>query len=178
MKWTFFLVILLAACGQPTDQQVKSSVLSEESEVEAEEKLPVPILNYDELEYIFQSKSDTTYVINFWATWCKPCVAELPYFEEIHTAYPDEKIKVILVSLDFPKQYETKLIPFLEEHKLKSEVILLDDPKMNVWIDKVDPSWSGAIPATVFYKADKREFHEANFVSFDELDKIIKPYLN
>ncbi len=88
-------------------------------------------------------------LVDFWATWCKPCVKELPYFEALHENFKGEKIKVILVSLDFKKDVETKLIPFVEEHKLKSDVVALTDHKYNEWIDKVDPEWGGAIPVTV-----------------------------
>jgi hypothetical protein len=105
-------------------------------------------------------------------------VEELPYFEEIHKEYKNQEVKVILVSLDFPKQIKSKLIPFLEKHQLKSDVIVLDDPNSNFWINEVDPSWSGAIPATIVYKADKRQFFEKNFISFEELNNIIKSYLN
>jgi len=101
------------------------------------------------LAFIFQQKNDTTYVINFWATWCAPCVKELPYFEKLNQKYTDKKVKVILVSQDFSKQLEKKLKPFLEKNKLQSEVLVLIDPDANSWIDKVNPAWSGAIPATV-----------------------------
>lgn len=135
-------------------------------------------MDFEGLKPIFEDKSDQVYIINFWATWCKPCVKELPYFEQIHDEYKNEEVKVILVSLDFPKQIESKLIPFLEKHQLKSNVVVLDDSNSNVWINAVDPSWTGAIPATVVYKADKRQFFEKNFVSFEELNNIIKSYLN
>lgn len=138
----------------------------------------VEIVDFDGLKPIFENNSDQVYIINFWATWCKPCVEELPYFEQIHEEYKNQEVKVILVSLDFPKQIKSKLIPFLEKHQLKSDVIVLDDPNANFWINEVDPSWSGAIPATVVYKADKRQFFEKNFVSFEELNNIIKSYLN
>ena len=138
----------------------------------------VEIVDFEGLKPIFENISDQVYVINFWATWCKPCVEELPYFEEIHDEYKNQEVKVILVSLDFPKQIKSKLIPFLEKHQLKSDVIVLDDPNSNFWINEVDPSWSGAIPATKVYKADKRQFFEKNFISFEELNNIIKSYLN
>ena len=77
----------------------------------------IGLKEYNEL---VRGKSDRLKIVNFWATWCKPCVEELPYIEEIHTAYAEKPVKVILVSLDFPKQIESKLIPFLEKHQLKS----------------------------------------------------------
>ncbi len=145
--------------------------------VKVMEGLPPIYENFEDIEFIFQQKNDTTYVINFWATWCAPCVKELPYFEEITQKYADKKIKVILVSQDFSKQLETKLKPFLAKNKLYSEVLVLIDPDANSWIDKVNPAWSGAIPATVVYKGDKNEFYEKSFESLAELEEIIQPFL-
>lgn len=133
--------------------------------------------SFDELAPIFSYSNDTTYVINFWATWCKPCVEELPYIEEIHTAYANEKVRVILVSLDFPKQIESKLIPFMEEHQLKSEVVVLTDGRYNDWIDRVDTAWDGAIPITLIYKGEERHFVKEAFHSFEELDYILKRFI-
>ncbi len=129
---------------------------------------------FDEMAYIFEFKSDTTYVINFWATWCGPCVKELPYFAEIPSE--DQRgnpIKVILVSLDFPTQVESKLIPFLNREEIKSDVIYLKDGKYNDWIDKVDPEWSGAIPITVIYNQEGRIFLERDFHSTEEIVSFI-----
>ena len=117
-------------------------------------------------------------MINFWATWCKPCVAELPYFEKINSEFKDKKVKVILVSLDFEKQIKTKLIPFIKKRKIESEVILLLDDKAINWIDKVDESWTGSLPATVFYNNDYWEFYEGEFETYEDIKKIVNSYLN
>lgn len=128
---------------------------------------------YDDLAKEYLDRDDGyTYVINYWATWCGPCVKELPYFEQLLSQYNKDKIRVILVSLDFPKKMDSKLIPFLNKHNIQSEVVILDDPKSNVWIDKVDSSWEGAIPVTFIYKGDKSEFWDGEFDSFSDLDKL------
>ena len=69
-----------------------------------------------------------TYVVNFWATWCAPCVKELPHFETLQENYPDS-VEVILVSLDFPHQYETKLKPFIQKHQLKIKSCCFGRPR-------------------------------------------------
>jgi thiol-disulfide isomerase/thioredoxin len=136
----------------------------------------VPVMDFNGFEPYLHKQNDTTYIINFWATWCVPCVKELPAFEELNEKYSNEKVKVLLVSLDFVKHYDTKLLPFIEERKIKSEVILLNDPRSNLWIDKVSPDWSGAIPATLIYKGKKRKFYEQSF-SFESLEKELLKYL-
>lgn len=123
----------------------------------------VKAYEWEGLSYFLNQKNDTTYVVNFWATWCVPCVQELPNFEQLNEKYKNQKVKVILVSLDMPKMAESRLLPFIEKKKLKSKVILMRDPDQNTWLPKVDADWSGAIPATVIYNKDKRKFYEQPF---------------
>lgn len=126
-----------------------------------------------EKEYMKKLDPEVTYVINFWATWCVPCVKELPYFEEL-TEKQTGKVKVILVSIDFDTQLESKVIPFIQKNNLQSEVVLLADPDSNHWIDEVDPSWSGAIPVTLVLKGKKRLFFEKQYEDYEELLKDVE----
>ncbi|MDG1717390.1 MAG: TlpA disulfide reductase family protein [Saprospiraceae bacterium] len=128
---------------------------------------------YDEMAQEYMDRDDGyTYVINYWATWCGPCVKELTYFEQLLKAYSHDKTKVILVSLDFPNKVDSKLLPFLNKHNIQSEVVILDDPKSNIWIDKVDLSWEGAIPVTIIYRGQKRVFWDGEFDTYEDLDKL------
>ena len=140
-------------------------------------KQDLKIVDFDGLEqYLATKDKSKTYVINFWATWCAPCVKELPYFEQLNTTYADKKVEVILVSLDFPKQIDTRLKPFLIKNKLQSEVIVLNDVDANTWIPKVDKNWSGAIPATLIYNSDKSAFFEKSF-DYKTLETELKQFL-
>lgn len=120
----------------------------------------IPVVGFSEFEENLHSSSDTVYVINFWATWCAPCRKELPEFEKIYKSHKDDKVKVLLVSLDFPSQAENSLKNFLSANEITAPVILLNEPDANSWIDKVHPSWSGALPATLFYKKNQKIFYE------------------
>ena len=138
----------------------------------------IPVYDkFEKLEPMFRFNNDTTYIINFWATWCKPCIKELPYFEEFHSNLSNEKAKVILVSLDFPKKIESNLVPFVQKHQLKSKVVVLLDGKYNNWIDKVSPEWSGAIPITYIYKGGQNRLVADPFESLEELSQAVKPFL-
>ncbi len=178
--FTLFLAILfLNACqesGNTKTAKVERAV-SNSTSIKRIPGLPPIYERFEDLAPIFEQYNDTTYVINFWSTWCAPCVKELPYFEALTEKYATQNVKVILVSLDFPKQLETKLKPFLKENNLQSTVLVLTDPDANSWVDKVNPAWSGAIPATVVYKGDTNKFYEKAFESFAELEGIITPFL-
>lgn len=132
--------------------------------------IKVKAYDYSGLEYFLNRKTDTTYVVNFWATWCVPCVKELPAFEKLGQKYRGSKVKILLVSLDMPKMAETKLLPFIKEKQLESQVVLLRDPDANSWISKVNAKWSGAIPATLIYNKKSRKFFEKSF-TLEELEK-------
>lgn len=109
----------------------------------------------DNLTQRIFNNSDTTYVVNFWATWCKPCVAELPEFEKLHLNYSSKKVKVLLVCIDFKDELEKRVKPFIEKAKYTCEVLLLDEVNGNDFINKIETSWSGAIPATLITKKSK-----------------------
>lgn len=136
----------------------------------------VKVMDYKGMEPILSLRNDTTYIVNFWATWCIPCIKELPYFQKIDSKYKDSNVKVLLVSLDFLKHMDTRLKPFIEKHKISAEVILLNDPDANSWIDKVSPDWSGALPATVIYNRNFHAFYEKSF-TYEELQSIINQNL-
>ena len=135
-------------------------------------KNEVTSLSYDELKPMLFQKENKTYVVNFWATWCAPCVKELPYFEAINQ---NLNVDVLLVSLDFPKHKESRLLPFIKKHQLQSKVVHLDDANENFWINAIDSTWSGAIPATLIYNQNKRMFYEQSFTE-DELNQIINTF--
>jgi thiol-disulfide isomerase/thioredoxin len=145
-------------------------------EVVKHEGYEIEVYDYESFEPLLKKDNDTLYIINFWASWCKPCVKEMPYFEQIGERFGDEKLKILLVSLDFRNQLESKLIPFIRENNISSKVIMLNDPDANSWIGKVDEEWTGSIPATIFYKGEKRTFYEKAF-EYSELEDIVKSFL-
>lgn len=183
-------VLLFASCKKDVaaPQTVETDTIKTKKLVkDTLPKLPIPLkvytndtvavkaYDYAGLEYYLKQKNDTTYVVNFWATWCVPCVEELPNFEKINANYKKNKVKVILVSLDMAKMIDTKLLPFIKEKQIKSDVLLLRDPDADSWISKVDSTWSGAIPATLIYNAEMRKFYEKSF-TYDELEKEVSNF--
>lgn len=121
----------------------------------------VVVIKFATLDSLLQ-KNDTIYVINFWASWCRPCVIEMPYFDTLANDFRLNNVKVVFVSLDF-KQDLDSVKKFVEDRKIKSPVYLLDEPDYDSWIDKISPKWSGAIPATLIIRGNKKAFYEQSF---------------
>jgi thiol-disulfide isomerase/thioredoxin len=131
----------------------------------------IPVFKIEQLQKRINNTSDTLYIVNFWATWCGPCVKELPDFERIHTEYKMQKIKVLLVTLDFKEDLKKKVVPFFKKTGYKSEAILLDETD-GTFIDKICKDWSGAIPGTLFIRNKQSEFVNKKIDYAFLLDKI------
>lgn len=103
------------------------------------------------------TSTDTLYIINHWATWCLPCVKELPYFEQINEMYKDQPVKVALVSFDFKKQFPDQLTAWVNKKGLKSDVYWFSEQKPNEYIPKIAPEWEGNLPATYLINGKTNE---------------------
>ncbi len=123
----------------------------------------VKLINIDQLNERIKTGKDSTYVVNFWATWCAPCIKELPHFEKLGAEYKSDKLVVLLISVDFKSKLSSAVVPFVKRKNLRNEVFLLNESSPQEYIDRIDPSWSGSIPATLFIKGDKKKFVESEF---------------
>lgn len=178
MKKIFLIIgvlFLTASCKKEAKKEentkAKTEVKVDVSEVKVE------TLTYEELEPLLNLKNDKTYVINFWATWCTPCIKELPAFEKLNSEYKDKNVEVILVSIDFPKQLEKRLKPYIKKKNLQSKVILLNVDKENAWVKKIDENWGGAIPATLIYNKSQKKFYPQTF-NYTELVNELQSFIN
>jgi thiol-disulfide isomerase/thioredoxin len=134
------------------------------------------VVSFDELEVRLKTESDTVYLVNFWATWCAPCVAELPYFEELREKYHHQPFKVLLVSLDYKSQVAKRVSPFIQANHIQSEVVVLSEKDPNRWLPKVSEEWTGALPATLVFDKSRRLFLEQSFESLRDLELVLQPF--
>lgn len=134
----------------------------------------IPFIKADQIKRWKAAETDTVYVLNFWATWCAPCVEELPSFEKLNKAYADRKVRVVLISTDFKRNVDTRVAPFIKEKGLESAVVFMDESNPNNYINMVDSSWSGAIPATLILskRKDTALFFEKK-LTYEELEAAV-----
>ena len=127
-----------------------------------------------DLEEILKNQDNKLHVISLWASWCPPCVREMPVFQNTSFLYNTTEVRFIMISLDYPDKMETQLIPFLKKYDINLEVLLMMDTDYLKWADKVDPDFQGNIPSTLFINNAKkiRHFH-AGEITATELRSII-----
>jgi thiol-disulfide isomerase/thioredoxin len=168
LLYCIVLAVLLCGIGVPVTTAV---VQPNEREIQHH----VRVVSIQELLPLLVA-DDTLLVVNFWATWCKPCVEELPYFLALPTIMQNVPIRTCFVSLDSQKDFQQKLVPFVQRRMGKSTVLNLVEPKPSLWIPKVDPEWSGSIPCTILFWKQKRKLFEQEF-SKAELSKVIQQFI-
>jgi thiol-disulfide isomerase/thioredoxin len=146
MKKIYLLIFLLLTglCARP--QKIPSWKIKE-------------VVNY------FQQKNDSIYVINFWATFCVPCVAEMPYLQAITQQYQSKKVKLLLVSLDLANSYPSKIKVFAKRNHINSSLVWLNETDADYFCNVIDKNWGGSIPATLIVntKTGYRKFYEQEF---------------
>ena len=171
-----FALFVVVSCK--TEKKEKVDVVPEKKSKEKVEKNEIATYNYESLKPLLEKNDDKTYVVNFWATWCAPCIKEMPYFEQIIEENADKKIKLVFVSMDFLKDLEDRVVPFVREKGIIAECVLLDEKELTMteWINRLSKDWEGEIPATLMIKgsAGIKEFYAREF-TFNQLQAIVTP---
>ncbi len=151
----FFIAALVASFNQAVAQEIPKWKLSD-------------------MEAAIKNAEKPT-IFNFWATFCKPCIEELPYFQEMVKKYDSAGVQLILVSLDLPEAYPARIKKFADRQNITAPITFLDETDADLFCPAVDAKWSGAIPASLFVnnKTGYRKFFEDQ-LSKPELEKEIQ----
>ena len=128
----------------------------------------VQLLDREGLQKIISSRNGKPLLINFWATWCVPCREEFPDLIKFYSDYK-EKVDVIAISVDYPKEIETKIKPFLDKMNPEFNTYVYSERDQEALINLINKNWSGALPATFVYDTDGKQvsFHDGK-MSYEE----------
>lgn len=156
MKKVFSLTVTFFTILFCSGQEIRSVKITEVEKIIAESKTPL--------------------IINMWATWCKPCIEELPYFQNEVRKY--DSLQLLLVSLDFKEAFPDGITKFMKKRKITAPVLWLDETNADYFCPRIDSKWSGAIPATLFINNKKgyRNFIEEQ-ISREKLQQEIMAIL-
>jgi thiol-disulfide isomerase/thioredoxin len=155
-NFTIIFFLLIASCASA--QQIKKVKVTELENIIKESKGPM--------------------IISFWATYCVPCIQELPYFHDAVNRYKSKGLSLLLVSLDLREAYPTQISLMAKKLKFTAPVVWLDETNADYFCPKVDSSWSGALPASLFINnaTGYRSFYEDQ-VPKEKLEQEIKKML-
>ena len=142
MKKIFIIAVSLFFIRTGYTQEIKKVKIGELEKIIAETKTPL--------------------IVNFWATWCKPCIEEMPYFMEEYNNHKKDSLQLLLVSFDFKDEFQVKITQFVEKRKVTAPVVWLDETNADIFCPKIDSAWNGAIPASLFInpKTGYRKFYQ------------------
>ena len=131
------------------------------------------LVTLEELQQILKSDEDHIQVVNFWATWCAPCIKELPLLEKFTKDNQEVKVRLVSMDMDLDPNPD-KVRKFAARKNIQSQVLILNERDPNQWIEKIDRNWSGALPATLVVNNNtgKRKFVEKELHEGD-LEKLI-----
>ena len=168
-------LLAVPALGSETE---KSSAAESKDSVTFPEKFTVEVIDGEHAIDITKNHGSKVLVVNYWATFCGPCVEEMPYFEKVSKEYEPKDVRVVGYSLDF-MDVETMLPKFLKDKGFSYPQYALPNVDPNDYIPKVSPNWSGALPATFLYDAKGNLLAEyLEPLEEEELRAIVKDNLN
>ena len=143
-------------------------------ELLAARSIEVEIITVDDLGHLIEDRNGRPLLVNVWATWCAPCREEFPDLVKISNKYGN-KIDVVGISVDFPVEIDSKIIPFLKKHNavFTNYVIKVTEPED--FINLMNKEWSGAVPATFIYdKTGNQIEYLVGKRKFEEFEKVIE----
>lgn len=163
------LSLLLCTCGRAPEKAIVPELGTAAQSVRYAE--------FSEVEGLFHQASDTTYLINFWATWCKPCREEIKLLQELEEQEHTKPLQIVLVSLDQKEEAIASIPDFLRATGPGLKSIILTDPNDEAWGPTIDRVWNGSLPTTIIYRGQLRYVYRRAFNTFADLERAIEPLM-
>jgi thiol-disulfide isomerase/thioredoxin len=145
-----FLAVLSGPGCRPNDQR-NSHLAGGASTADRKQVETVEPIDKTGLQKLIKERNGRILFLNIWATWCAPCVEEFPDLVKLSRAYPERELEVVGISADYPDEVESKILPFIKKHDVPFRILVAKFEHQEDFINGVNPSWSGALPATLIY---------------------------
>ena len=169
---SLLLPALFLSCGDAVPDTVAAPV----SSLLAPAGPPPVYHDFEDLSALFSQRNDTTYLINFWATWCKPCLEELPLLQQLQDSRSEAPLRIILVSLDTEAGAIDRIPAYLAGRAISLPTVVLTDERQS-WMRGLDEHWDGALPTTFVYRNDLRYIYRRNFRTLPDVAAAVEPLL-
>jgi peroxiredoxin len=138
----------------------KVKLVNSEREEWTKETVTLQQANLDTLKAIMANKTSGKYrLLNVWATWCGPCVAEYASLVETYHMYRYRPFEFVSLSADDIKA-EPKVHKFLKDKLSSNKNYILKDATKYEMIEAIDPAWQGALPYTVLISPEGKIVHK------------------
>ncbi len=168
----FLACLWLSGCGEPAPTTAAPAVVT----LLAPAGPPPVYTDFAAVQPLFAQRNDTTYLINFWATWCKPCLEELPLLQQLQDERADDALRIILVSLDTEAGAIDRIPAYLKEGAITLPTVVLTDEQAR-WMRELDEHWDGSLPTTFVYRNELRYVYRRNFRTLPDVAAAVAPLL-
>jgi thiol-disulfide isomerase/thioredoxin len=139
----------------------------------ANEPVKLDTISVAGISDVLKNHSDKLRLINLWATWCGPCVAEFPDLVTINHMYRDRGLELVTISADEPANKD-KALKFLQRQQASGTNYIYSGDDKYKMIEAVDPKWDGALPYTILVDpGGKIVYAHQGAIDAEELKKVI-----
>lgn len=135
------------AFGCSVKWQWKSEYVKQVEKEWSEKPVTLEALNADGIKKLVSNPTKKLRLVNVWATWCAPCVAEYPEFIKIHRMYGQRNFEFVSLSADNPENKD-KALEFLKKKQSPIQNYIYSESDKYKLIEALDPEWNGALPYT------------------------------
>lgn len=145
---------------------------------DVDKKASVEAVDGKALKKALEGHKGKVVVLNFWATWCGPCVEEFPDLVKLHNKYADKGLVVLGVSMDEPRD-QGKVVDFAQKQKAGFPIFVRKSGNIEKYVSPIDKGWQGVIPTTYVYDREGKRVGKPliGLKSYDDFVRAVEPLL-